>query len=181
MSENWDAIRKALPFRKTPEEYAQRSELWKSVDVNGNGYVSVAELDKGLADAIQNQELFKSKKVVLRAHHAAKNKVKTKGTHGADYVERCEFRLVLLYLRQYFEYWVAFKRVDDNSDDRISLTEFVDAQEEIEKWVGKFDAEETFKKIDTNGGGKILFDEFVEWAIKANLDLEDDDDYDAQG
>lgn len=180
MSENWDAIREALPIRKNPEEYARRSELWKSIDVNGNGYVSVAELDKGLADAINNLEIFKTKAVILRAHTAAKNKVKTKGTHGADYVERCEFRLVLVYLRQYFEYWVAFKRVDDDSDSRISLEEFVDAREEIEKWVGPIEPEETFKKIDTNGGGKILFNEFVEWAIQANLDLEDDDDYDDQ-
>ena len=181
MSENWDAIRKALPIRKTPEDFARRNEIWACVDVNGNGYVSVAELDKGLADVMQNQELFKSKPAILRAHTAAKNKVKTKSSHGADYVERCEFRLVLLYLRQYFEYWIAFKRVDDNDDDRISLEEFIDAQEEIEKWVGKIDAEEAFKEIDTNGGGMILFNEFVRWATKKSLDLEDDDDYDNQG
>lgn len=29
-----------------------------------------------------------------------------------------------------------------------------------------------------NGGGKVLFDEFANWAIKKNLDLDDDDDDD---
>ncbi len=34
----------------------------------------------------------------------------------------------------------------------------------------------TWKEIDLNAGGKILFDEFCQWAILKNLDLEDDDD-----
>ena len=55
--------------------------------------------------------------------------------------------------------------------------EFVNAKAKIEKWgVGPIDVEKVFKDIDTNGGGKILFDEFCDWAIKKNLDLEDDDD-----
>ena len=36
------------------------------------------------------------------------------------------------------------------------------------------DIEGEFNSIDKNGGGMILFDEFCEWAIKKNLDLEDD-------
>jgi hypothetical protein len=31
-------------------------------------------------------------------------------------------------------------------------------------------------QIDTNGGGQILFSEFVDWALEKNLDLEDDVD-----
>ena len=34
------------------------------------------------------------------------------------------------------------------------------------------------KKIDTNGGGVIMFDEFCKYAIEKQLDLEDDDDFD---
>ncbi len=32
--------------------------------------------------------------------------------------------------------------------------------------------------MDRNGGGKVLFDEFCDWAIRMNLDLDDDDDDD---
>ena len=182
MSVDWDEIRNDLPIRKTPEDFEKRNKLWASIDVNGNGFVSLAELDKGVRDVMRNQDLFDSKPALIRAHQAAKNRVKTKSLHGPDYVERCEFRLVLLYLRQYFEYWIAFNRVDKNMDERISLTEFVAAQEEIEKWVGPIDdAEATFAEIDLNGGGMILFNEFVRWASKKSLDLEDDDDYDTQG
>ena len=182
MSADWDAIRESLPIRKTPEDYEKRNKLWRSVDINGNGYVSLAELDKGIRDAMQNQELFDSKPVLIRAFQAARNKVKTKSLYGPDYVQRCEFRLLLLYIRQYMEYWVAFNRVDKSGDDRISLAEFLDAQGELEKWVGPIDdMEATFKEVDINGGGMILFSEFVRWAINRSLDLEDDDDYDNQG
>ena len=36
--------------------------------------------------------------------------------------------------------------------------------------------EAEFDAIDKNGGGQILFDEFVEWATAKNLDIEEDDD-----
>lgn len=36
-----------------------------------------------------------------------------------------------------------------------------------------------FKQIDSNGGGQILFDEFCDWSIGRNLDLDDDDDFEA--
>ena len=38
------------------------------------------------------------------------------------------------------------------------------------------DPAKEFKKIDVNGGGSILFDEFSHYCITSALDLEDDDD-----
>ena len=38
--------------------------------------------------------------------------------------------------------------------------------------------EADFKKIDSNKGGAILFEEICNYAIKKNLNLEDDDDFD---
>lgn len=70
-----------------------------------------------------------------------------------------------------------FQRIDTNFDRRVSLNEFQRAVPEIQKWGVKIqDPVRVFKSIDKNGGGMILFDEFCEWAIKKNLDLEDDDD-----
>ena len=40
------------------------------------------------------------------------------------------------------------------------------------------DPKQTWKEVDRNGGGKILFNEFCDWAIRKNLDLEDDDNDD---
>ena len=50
----------------------------------------------------------------------------------------------------------------------------------MERWVGKLaDPEAEFKKIDVDHGGRISYDEFCDWSIAKNLDLDsivDDDE-----
>ena len=38
------------------------------------------------------------------------------------------------------------------------------------------DPEKQWKQCDADGFGKVLFDEFSNWAIMKSLDLDDDDD-----
>ena len=92
---DWQKIRNKLPFERTPEQKQRRKELWKLIDVNGNGYVSLAEIDKGMRDILQLDELFLSKPVMLRAYKAAKAKKKAKTIHSDDYIEFLEFRILL--------------------------------------------------------------------------------------
>ena len=66
-------------------------------------------------------ELFALKPVLMRAYMAARDKLKSNNPHGDDYVSRAEFRYLLKYLRQYYEYWVAFDNIDQNDDRRISF------------------------------------------------------------
>ena len=174
---DWALLRKQLPYKRTPEAKAKRDALWSQVDINGNGYASLAEVDKALRDSLQCSQIFDCKPVIIRAFNAAKGASKNNKAHGADYIDRAEFRLLLAYLRQYFEYYQAFCRVDKDDDNRIDRQEFASAIPTMQKWVGPIaDADATFSEIDKNGGGIILFDEFCAWAIKKNLDLEDDDD-----
>lgn len=173
---DWNAISAKLPTANTDEEKKKRKQMFESFD-NGNGVLSLAEIDKAIRDVLQIDAIFDAKPAIMRAFQNAKDKYPSKrGEVGDDYIERREFKYFLISLRQYFEYWVAFSRVDVSGDKRITLIEFTDAKDVIEKWVGKIDPEEEFKKIDTNGGGYILFDEFCNWALKKSLDLEDDDD-----
>ena len=174
---DWKYISKTLTFKTDPESKKRRDGLWSQIDVNRNGYASLAEIDKGLRDVLKIDHLFNCKRAILRAFQSAKNSVKSKNSHGADYVERSEFRLLLYYLRQYFEYFQAFARVDTGDDNRVDLAEFKAALPQLTRWVGAIpDPELEFKKIDKNGGGQILFDEFVVWAQSRSLDLDDDDD-----
>jgi len=114
----------------------------------------------------------------MRAFQLAKNKVKGKSKVSDDYIEKSEFRYLLIYLRQYFEYWVMFNRIDKEGNHKIDLSEFEKAIPEIEKWGIKIpDAKAAFDSIDNNHGGEIVFDEFCQWAIKKHLDLEDDDNF----
>ena len=173
---DWTAINAKLPTGSDPASKARRKKMFQDFD-NGNGILSLAEVDKAIRDVLKIDQLFNAKPAILRAFQIAKNSTKAKHESGDDYIELREFKFFLLSLRQYFEYWVAFCRTDTDGDHRISLIEFKKAKSMIEVWVGPIsDIEEEFKKIDTNGGGTILFDEFCAWAIQKNLDLEDDDD-----
>lgn len=176
---NWAEITEKLVHEKGDEGKAQRKELWSSIDVNSNGFVSLAEMTKGVRDVLQIPEIFDCRPSINRAFHHARKIAKTESPHGDDYVSFPEFRIFLYLLRQYFEYFQAFDRVDTGDDGRISKEEFTTPQvkEAIEKWVGPIDdLEAEFDAIDTNGGGQILFNEFVDWATAKNLDIEEDDD-----
>jgi len=71
-----------------------------------------------------------------------------------------------------------FIQLDKSGDRRLGLNEFAQAVPTLARWGIKItDAQASFKEIDTNGGGIVLFDEFVDWAMDKNLDLEDDDSF----
>ena len=59
---DWDKIKDMLPIEKTPEQKEKRKDLFDSFDPNGNGYLSLAEVDRGL-NMIGLLELFNCKKV----------------------------------------------------------------------------------------------------------------------
>lgn len=65
--------------------------------------------------------------------------------------------------------------MDTSGDDKISLTEFKQAIPMMEQWGLKIkDPEEEFNKIDLDGKGAVLFDEFSHFCIERSLDLDDD-------
>merc|ERR1719409_914442 len=97
---SWQAIHAKLPYDRTPEAKARRRKLFDGCDINGNGYLSLAEVDKGLQDAIQLDQIFNAKPAIMRAFQASKNyggNAKP-GTHAYDYVQRREFRILLQFL-----------------------------------------------------------------------------------
>lgn len=167
-------VKAKLPVDLTPESKAKRLELFKQFDPNGNGYLSLAEVDKGIRDILNIEELFNLKPVIMRAFQAAKgaNNAKNKASsHGPDYIEKCEFRLLFVYLGKYFELWELFDEVDTDDDRRVDHAEFLKAVPIINSWGAHItDADATFKEIDRNGGGIILFDEFAHWALSRHLD-----------
>ena len=176
---DWEGLLQKLPIKKTNEDRAKRRQLWNAIDMNGNGYVSLAEFDRGVRDVLNLPHIFSLKKVLIRAYTASKNKIKRKSKYSKDYVEWLEFRILLVYLRQYFEYYAMFCRIDTSDDFKVDFNEFKKALPTLEKWGVKIMYPKAeYKKIDNNNSGSIMFDEFCEYAIKKNLDLEDDDDFD---
>ena len=53
------------------------------------------------------------------------------------FIERVEFRVFLIALRQRYEYFQAFKVIDKSGDGIIQYDEFFIAKRLLEKWVGE--------------------------------------------
>lgn len=179
---DWADVAKKLPWGTDEESVKRRKKLFKVFDPNGNGLLSLAEVDKGVGEDLKMGDVI-CKAVIMRAYQAAKtfNQSESKAAND-DYIDFTEFRTLLLYLRQYLELWVMFEAIDTNKDKRIDASEFAAAAKLVETWGMTIkDPAEVFAEIDVDGGGMILFDEFADWAIKKQLDLPDDDDAENAG
>jgi hypothetical protein len=103
---DWADMARRLPTSKSdPNQIKMRSEYWKGFDNNGNGYISLAETEKGIRDVIKLENLFDAKPAIIRAFNFSKNALPGKSKYGADYIEKKEFRIFLVALRQRFEYF----------------------------------------------------------------------------
>ena len=185
----------SLPVGRDEATTAKRNKMFEKWDLNSNGALSFTEVDSAMrimigeqmGGLLQNHAVMKWDKswkpVIMRAYMHVKDtnkRWKAKNKRKDDYVEKDEFRLLLVCIRQYFEMFVAFSRIDLNDDRRIDLEEFKQALPTLKKWgidVAEENAEAEFAVIDDNGGGYVLFDEFIHWALERNLDLDDDDDF----
>ena len=47
---DWETINEQLPYDHSDESHARRREIWNGMNVNGNVYLSLAEVDKGIID-----------------------------------------------------------------------------------------------------------------------------------
>lgn len=177
---DWEAVAAKLPTERTTEHIEERKKLFEQFDPNGNGYLSLAEVDAGILAVLRLEALFNCKPAIMRAFQAAKDiagvaqEGKDTTGPGADFVEKSEFRLLLVYLVQYFMLRVMFDAIDTSEDGTIDKAEFTTALEKISDWgLPLEDASAEFDKIDTNAGGKVLFDEFADWALRKKLSMDD--------
>ena len=122
---NWQKLAGKLPTGKDEKAKAARTGLFTIMDPNGNGYLSLAEIDRGLRqvmgekDAGGYTDVDSLSPAIARAFHAAKNAVESKASLGEDFVERKEFRLLLVYLKRYFELFGMFLDIDTSDDRRM--------------------------------------------------------------
>lgn len=84
-----------------------------------------------------------------------------------------EFRIFLIFMKQYFRFYVLFKTADTSGDGQISIEEFKKAASVFEEWGQKIEnPEEEFNKIDTGKekkDGALDFKEFTTWAIQYSI------------
>ena len=163
---------------------------YTTIKILNNGMLSktVLLLNEGenkcplVAKIFFKQDFEEEYKTQLERLEETKNKIEKECLHDVllPFINKVvENQRSGMILRQYLEYYSMFCRLDTSDDFKINLDEFKKGIPLMEKWGVKIDNPEAeFNKIDKNKGGSIMFDEFAEYAIKKNLDLEDDDDFD---
>ncbi|KAI9104642.1 hypothetical protein DFS34DRAFT_603928 [Phlyctochytrium arcticum] len=137
---------------------AHIDKAWKTFDYNGNGILSLAEIDRAVIDVLP--QYAKNKPAIMRAYKAA-----DKSRDG--FVDKNEFAALIDYLSVYDELYQKFKKMDDDGDRRVSFEEF----EKGWAYLGLAgnDARRAFDAMDKNKGGYILFDEFCAGMTKHSL------------
>eukprot|EP01062_Namystynia_karyoxenos_P076459 TRINITY_DN7502_c0_g2_i1.p1 TRINITY_DN7502_c0_g2~~TRINITY_DN7502_c0_g2_i1.p1 ORF type:complete len:464 (+),score=162.55 TRINITY_DN7502_c0_g2_i1:111-1394(+) len=152
----------------------ERKRLFHEVDMNGNGFLSLAELD--LAVKTRWPE-FDHKNAVIRAYKLADRKSNREGwLTRSDDEKRCEWSHFLKYLVLYNEYWHGFDEIDLNHDLSVDVDEWRANANRVFKLEGTdmaLDPDEldvVFSEMDADGSGRVRFDEFCIWAAKVNGD-----------
>lgn len=161
-----------IPIGVSPEDRAARLAIYNQFDMNGNGYLSLAEIDKGIRDVLELPELFDAKPVIIRAYEASKNMITAKHSFGDDYVSKAEFRYLLIYLRMYYHLWLEFEELDKSGERRLGESDFVNGKEKLAVWGIKMDnPSEKFHELCKKYGehAHLTFTDFCDWACNLHL------------
>lgn len=172
-------LEKLFPSKDENED--ERKEIWKMLDNNGNGSVSLAEFDgwfnkhlvpietkAGLPIAMGFSAMYTyAKPCFIRAFNLA-NGVSDAPSKGADdYVTYDEFQLLMVATQVALIIYRLFDIADESDDRRVEQAEWDNQLPEINKQLTDFGykgpkcTSEDFATIDGDGGGMILLNEAV--------------------
>jgi len=167
---DWTSLTANLPVGRDTASGLRRTELFNRFDVNKNGLLKLAEVDRAIRDAVGLDNSIPLKSMLRRATRVAREANSSKRStkpRNDEFVERDDFRVLLMYVRQYFEMYVACDRLEPGatagpSDRRVDLAEFRSSMETLAQWgvhVPADAVEEEFRALDTKRAGTVLFDE----------------------
>jgi len=131
---------------------------WGTLDFNGNGVVSLAEIDKWV---VENYPLLNHKPALMRCYKCT---IKS-GDYHDDFVHRKDFKRLIVNLFYFNKlYWV-FSEANsgDDTDRRMDVNEFLTCLTICNVQMSAVEAQREFRKVDLNGGGFVLFDEFCHY------------------
>jgi len=192
---DWEKLSRVLPAKKGDRDSTiARKAMWNRLDFVGKNYITYQEAEEGIMGLLREAGskgvlALNPKPAIRNAYEQAKGVHQAAGGNmsgcapddkGSKYVEKNEFRLLLAYLRYYFELYTIFQQIDSapggEDDDAISLEEFKVVFPQLLQWGAdvKDGPEAAYKRLDTEGNGAVDFDHFLTWALKHQLDRDDD-------
>lgn len=147
-------------FKNTCHDKAQLRKLWSSLDFNGNNIVSLAEIDKM---CVEQFPLLNHKPALMRAYKATIHGI---GSNNDDWVQKKEFKILLGNLIYFNKIFWLFDHSDNDRDRRLKEKEFKWCLQMLGEKMSDQQASTEFKKVDRNGGGVVLFDEFCKYVTQ---------------
>merc|ERR1712039_556037 len=122
------------------------------------GLVSLAEMGKFVRDQYPVLDHAPALNAAHAASHAADHGAKTDG-----FVTKKDFKTMLGNLFYFNKMFWIFDHSDTDHDRRLDKHEFAQLLVSSGVTMKTSDIDAEFKKVDTNGGGIILFDEFCKY------------------
>ncbi|KAJ1454088.1 hypothetical protein M885DRAFT_618336 [Pelagophyceae sp. CCMP2097] len=161
------------------ETQPARLKLWRELDGNGNGYVSLAEFDGWFNRHTLGIEKVRGQKssiyayarpALIRAFNLANGVSPAKPGQKLDgdaYITRSEFRLLLVATQAALCIFRIFDIADTSNDRRVSQAEWdcqlatINAELRSFGYSGPEMLQADFAKIDVDGKGMVLLDEAI--------------------
>eukprot|EP00930_Biecheleria_cincta_P004325 TRINITY_DN105237_c0_g1_i1.p1 TRINITY_DN105237_c0_g1~~TRINITY_DN105237_c0_g1_i1.p1 ORF type:complete len:503 (-),score=113.56 TRINITY_DN105237_c0_g1_i1:392-1786(-) len=143
-------------FKAIMQDRSKLLKLWHLMDFNGNNIVSLAEIDKLM---VEQYPVLNHKPALMRAYKAA---IRSDGDHD-EWVEKHEFKKLLGFLIYFNKLFWIFDNADGDKDRRITYDEFKWCLNTAGAKMSESEIKSDFNRVDRNGGGIILFDEFCKY------------------
>ena len=177
----------AVKINRVLHDKDERDELFSRIDGNGNGVLSLAEID-GFVKAEYPGQFHHQ--VLMRAYKAADvskdGLIDRPEFFKCGAVSRCRCAAseapvyssvtpvlhacrLLKYLVYFQEMWGSFEDLDKDKDGRLSFEEFKASCTAMDIGLASAEAAEEFAKCDADGGGMILFEEFTTWCCHRSV------------
>ena len=106
--------------------------------------------------------VLNSKPALMRAY----KQTTLRDGDGDAWVELPEFSALLRNVVYFNKLFFVFDGIDTDDDRRLTLDEFKKGCTKLGLNVSAAEAEAAFDSMDSNSGGKVLFDEFCAWVAQ---------------
>ncbi|EGB07345.1 hypothetical protein AURANDRAFT_27914, partial [Aureococcus anophagefferens] len=142
-------MREALKDYPVPSK-VELQHLWSRYDFNGNGMLSLAEIDKLVSEEYPE---YDNKQALLRAYKFA-------DVDGSGFITKREFPTLVRSIAYFKGLADEFAELDASHDRRVDFSEFRAGAPRMGLDLSDSEARVIFRKMDADGGGLVLFEEF---------------------